>query len=247
MSNKPVCPLCGVKRPVRMLLFAILIVGIGALLFFSGQKSGQDVQSDSEPLETGVVNGVDSGTGQPFLLAASELAQAELIPVNIQSVNLSVSDRSENTRLISLVPQAEWQGDFSAARIAATLLNRAGEHLHATDVLIVYLLPCELKTVGIYPEAALGCLSIDKSGKSENLLQVQTRGCLPQELEFMAKWDELSPKFTADDGVLNRAQLTEAVIEELGPSAAGMSFPFMSMKKVDNIKEIFASVQISHN
>lgn len=244
MDNKQSCPLCG-KKPLRLILFACLAILLAGLLLFLSPGNDNPLQNRDASSSTNLGEVAE----QPFTLDLSALAAAEPIPVNIKELDRSASDTDvdgKNHRTILITPQTQWQGDFTAARIVATMLETAKTYLVASDVVTVYLLPLELNNENMYAEAALGCLTVDRGKQTNNILNVQTRGYLPQELEFMAVWDKRQPEFIKS-GKLNREGLTQAVIRDLGDEAYGMAYPFMSAKKVDNIQEVFAAGGIAGN
>jgi len=241
MDNKPGCGCgCGGKSKFRLVLFAlgiIVVAAVGASQLFKG---GDETET-AAPVPDAVVNSSQEIAGEetehkPFTLDPQRLNEAELIPVNIVSMNLAELG-GETFRSIMLVPQAEWQGDFTADRVAATLLSKYQPNSAEADVVEIYLLPVPLESEAMLDEVMLGKLVVETEESPDSELLVLTRGYLPQELEFIKLWDEMWPEFMNEDGV-DRSALTQAIIEKIGFDAYGMEYPFLDAERVENLAEL---------
>ena len=242
MDNKDSsCPACRLKKSSRLIILALFVVALGAfgITFIAKEESGTAPEN---------LDAVSPETALPFSLDPAKVAEAELIPTAVQSVDLAHIDGRDYRTLI-LVPDVEWQGDFTAERIARTLVDAAKAHLGAVDVVNVYLLPCKIQSEVMFDRVALGKLTADLSGEDTSSLWVQTRGYLPQELKFMTLWDQRWPEFVKGDDEsyrdgLDREALSKAVIEEMGPDAYGMSYPFQVAKEVVNVVEVLKALGV---
>ena len=250
MDNKPNSdPVRRVQKSSRLLIFALIVAGLAA--FGLSRFSAED--EPSKPLlaanhTEAAWEDEDAAQIQPLTLDPARVAAAEPVETGIQGMNLAeISGRSYRTVL--LTPKADWQGDFTAERIARTLINAAKAHLDAVDVVNVYLLPCEIKSEMMFDTTALGKLSMDAGEPAKNNLSVQTRGYLPQEIQFIALADQRWPEFLLEQEgehlakfeSLDREALTKAIIEEIGPDAYGISYPFQIAKEVANLPAVLAA------
>lgn len=244
-DNKPGCGCgCGGRSKFRLVLFALVIIVLAAVaasqLF--KDEAGEIVNTPPGLAENGSQQIVLENTEHvPFLLDPAQVAEAELIPVDMLGMKLSELG-DETFRTIMLAPQADWQGDFTAERIAATLLSGYEPNLSGADVLEVYLLPAPLESDSMLDEVLLGKLVLEAKESSDNELLVVGRGYLPQELEFIKLWDEMWPQFMDEDGV-DRQALTQAIIEKIGFDAYGMEYPFLDAERVENLPALLENNQ----
>ena len=245
MVNKMGCSCgCGGNGRFRLVLLGLAIIVLLAL------GISQAFKNDS-PEKAGVASNATVPAGQenvdlnaphvPFTLVPEKVIQAGLIPVKILSTNLAEAE-GEVFRSVALAPEADWQGDFTAERIAATLLSAYKTNSSGSDVVEIYLLPVPLKSEAMLDEVALGKLIVEAKPSSDSELVVMPRGYLPQELEFLTLWDEMWPDFVEDAGV-NRKALTNAIIEKIGAGAYGMDYPFQDPERVENLPALLESWQ----
>lgn len=245
MVNKMGCSCgCGGNGRFRLVLLGLAIIALLAVgisqVFKSGSPEKAVVASNATALAD-QENATQEAPHAPFTLAPDKVAQAELIPVKILSTTLA--EAGEGTlRSVALAPEADWQGDFTAERIAATLLSAYKANSSGAKIVEVYLLPVPLKSEAMLDEVALGKLIVEEKAGPDNELVVMTRGYLPQELEFLTLWDEMWPDFVEDAGV-NRKGLTNAIIEKMGAGAYGMDYPFQDSERVENLPELLENWQ----
>lgn len=253
MDNKSTCGCgCGGKSRFRLIVFALLFIVLATVGISRMFKEDFSEQQPIAPANETDAAGDAETSSLPLILNPQKVSEAKLIPTALISVNLAEFEDTKEATLM-LIPQAEWQGDFNADRVAATLLacykSKEGRAIVASmatsyksengqnAILDIYLLPFAIENEELFDEVALGKLLIDMGNSENNLLLTTTRGYLPQEIEFIKQWDKMSPDFI-QNGILNKDVLTQAIIEKIGTDASGMSYPILKAKQVRNLREL---------
>lgn len=238
MDNKSNCGCgCGGKSRFRLVLFTLAIIVLAVVGISQVLKEDSSEQQPIAPANATEAVEATETSSLPFILEPQKVSEAELIPITLLSVNLAEVEGGK-LRTILIAPTVDWQGDFSAARIVATMLATYKSDAGQADIVDIYFLPLGLESEEMYDEVALGRLLVDAKNSKDNLLLTVTRGYLPQELDFMEQWSKMSPEFM-QAGALNKEALTQALIEKSGVDAHdAKSYPFLKAKPVENLGEL---------
>lgn len=231
---------CGGSRWLRLIAIIIIMIGLG--IFGYSRWSSQEMSVPTNSVNASANESVESVENTPTVPTTATLDENAVKDAAIIEYNILSSAKSEkdglNILTVLITPKATWQGDFDKERITATMLDALAQQSAANEEIVnVIFLPTNLKTESMYKDVALGYLVKDNAAQEKNELKVVTRGYLPQELDFMALYDEMQPQFTTD-GVIDSKALNEAIVQTLGPATLGMEYPFLNLITVENVNAL---------
>ena len=233
-------------RPVRLGMFLLIIILLALIGFTQMEKAREKTGENAlgANATTGVTTDATSNLSNlaspanpvntlSVVLDPVAVAQANIIEYKILS-NQKGEVAGASTLGIVVVPTAEWQGDFTKERIAATLLDILNkQNPSKKSITSIYFLPVEVKEELMFSDIALGRLILNPEVPEQSSMDLLTRGYLPEELVYIKLYEALRPKYI-ENGILDAQAFNEALNEAMGPAGGGMEYPLQTLKQVEN-------------